>query len=511
VPHMSGGVHHSLAVEWFREAQNQELDGNVSAASRLYERTLSLRQHAHATTATVPTTAVSSTRPAAPHWHGNTWSMVLFFLDLNELWCVASCSKTFRAWCERHRAVEGALYNKRHPLHHGLLDSISQVRSAERGHWYYATSEPRIQRQIEAHMPDYLPRFQSRHGSLCVFVYTKAVFDSNPITCLRVLALAALCQFGVSNKSRTYVAQYDAERNRALACSVRELLDAAFHERPLAGAWYHLQQSSEADLTQQRHAPSASTVNPSPREALRKSVDPRIIAPRGTECEAQHVVGFEAHLERGGDKYAATLAAAYEHLTGYIALTQRTTSLYKYNRCDHNRDGRGSCAHDDEWLSVDKPVYYNNLIADFSLARVQVEEADDSPWECSCCQELVQPHARRFWVANLEPLSVSSFQHAACQWRTGTKQPGTQSYTRSFDSQRALHHMHIFQMDAAEGVDGVELEQESGSEVYDDNERRESDDELVQRAQVDLGKMVAPSSVEDDHIFVSQYAAIHVM
>ena len=169
---------------------------------------------------------------------------------MNDLSCVASCSRMFQAWCERNRAIRSALWHKRHPEHHGLCDSIGNVRSAERAHWYFATAEPRMQRQIEAHMPDYLPRFQSRHGSLCTFAYTRSMFDSNPSACLRALAMAAVYQFGVSNKSRTYVAQYDAVRNRALACSARELLDAAFYELPLAGAWYHVHRSQDADLTQ---------------------------------------------------------------------------------------------------------------------------------------------------------------------------------------------------------------------------------------------------------------------
>ena len=72
----SGGLQHGVAVEWFREAQIQELDGNVVGASRLYERTLSLRRHAQPAI-----TASSSAAQAVPSWNANTWSMVLFFLD----------------------------------------------------------------------------------------------------------------------------------------------------------------------------------------------------------------------------------------------------------------------------------------------------------------------------------------------------------------------------------------------------------------------------------------------
>ena len=513
-PFMSGGAQHSVAVEWFREAQNHELDGNLSRASQLYQRTLSLRRHAQPTTATATIDTTSARRPVAV-WNASMWSMILFFLDVNDLSFVAACSKTFQAWCQRNRAIHDALWHKRHPQHRSLCETIDAVRSAERGHGYFATSEPRLQRRIEAYMPDYLPRFQSRHGSLSKFAYSKAVFDSSPAACLRALAMAAVYQFGVSNKSHTYVAQYDAERNRALACSARELLDAAFYERPLAGAWYHVHYANDAKVTQREHVPTLAAVKPSPQQALTMSVDPRLLrSPAAGESEArqQQLAGFEAHLDEGGDQYVAAVEQSNEHLTGYTFVYQEVTSLYKYSKCHHNPSGQrpGRCRHDDEWGSVHKPMYYNNLICDFSRARLEVEEVDDSSWQCDCCQELVQPQARRFWCAQLAPLSIASFQHAACQWSKGTKQPGTQSYKRSFAAQQALHHMHLFQLDEAEEFDPEQSE--SGSEVYDDNELSyELGEEPRQRAEVQLDSMLAPPAVDADYIFVSQYAAIHAM
>ena len=521
-PAMSAGDHHSVALEWFREAQNQELDGNVLQASRLYERTLSMRQHLHRNAADAAADSTSSSGNA------HTWPLVLYFLDLNDLTHVAACSKAFQAWCERHRAIQDALWRKRHPEHDGLCDTIRNVQSAERAHWYYASATPRTQHQIEAHMPHYLPRFQSRHGSLCKFAYTRSVFDSNPAACLRALAMAAVYQFGVSAKSHTYVAQYDAERDRALACSMRELLDAAYYERPLAGAWYHVHRSSAADLTQAQCPPGSADncVNPTPREALQKSVDPRMLQSRtAANSGAQAVVGFEAHLARGGDQYMAVFERNRKYLTGYTALRQTTTSLYKYKRCDHNRGGApDGCPHEDWYGDVDHLVYYNNLICDFSQARLEVEEVDDDQWRCRCTQKLIQPYACRYWKAHLEPLNIAPFQHAACQWRSGAKQPNTQNYKRSFGGdhvwqghryarscQRALHHLHVFQMDDAAEVDEEQWERESDSEVHDGNDRDHSDDELEQRDVLDVDNMLAPPVADADYMFVTQYAALDVM
>ena len=243
------------------------------------------------------------------------------------------------------------------------------------------------------------------------------------------------------------------------------------------------------------------------------SVDPYILRPAAAESEAQQQVGFEHHLSEGAFEYFNAVEQSKLAFTGYSQLEQHITSRYAYTRCDHNRQGRGNCPHEDEWHIVDKPIYYNNLICDFSRTRLEVaEQPDDAAWPCDCHQLLAEPHAPRRWLAKLEPLSIASFQHAACQWRAGTKQAGTQSYSRSFNSQRGLHHLHLFQLGDAEALDEEELEEESDSEVYDPEERSDEDYELHprerQREQVDLDSMLAPPAAHADYLFVSQYAAI---
>ena len=477
----ASGPQQRLALEWFREAQNQELDGNVSGASCLYERSLSLRRYA------------GSPIGLATHSPVNTWSLVLFFLDMNDLVYVSACSKAFQAWCERNRAIREAQWHKHHPLHRGLLESINQRRAAEHGHWYYTTASPHTKRRIQTYMPDYLPRLQCRQGSLCTFLYTRSAFDAHPAACLRALAMAAVYQFGVSKKTRTYVAQYDAERNRALACSARELMDAAFYERPLAGAWYHVHTSAEADLARDRADMHASKLDV--REALRLSVDPRLL--RQTTDGDREVVGFENNLkERGRHEYVNKLPQ--NHFTNYTELWQHTSSQYDCTHCrgeEHVFEG-----------GVTKAMHYNNLICDFSRTRLRVTEADDGPWQCGCDPELVRPNARRSWIAHLDPLNISSFQHAACQSMSGRKQAGTESYKRGFSCVHTLHHLHLLQLDDDEVKDEV---QDSGSEEYDEYEYDHW--HAQPRQELELGSMCAPPAADADYVFVSQYAAVRAL
>lgn len=81
-----------------------------------------------------------------------------------------------------------------------------------------------------------LPRRVSGNGSHAEYEYDAGVFDAAPEASLRAITMSAIADFTCTGEA--YVAHYDAIRGTALVCSRDTLLLAAFHKRPVGGAWY---------------------------------------------------------------------------------------------------------------------------------------------------------------------------------------------------------------------------------------------------------------------------------
>jgi hypothetical protein len=215
-----------LASEWFHEAQQQELAGNVKVASDLYERALSQRRCAYA----AASTSVADV----------SWSHALFFLSYLDLRQVRACSKMLRALVQRNEAIRKVRWNKSHPLmvikpempatwsRQDLVQYVTKIQ---------AIARTPVMLKLLAETFPLLPLCMEDRGTTATFVYTRSTFDVVPDACLRTLAMAAIARFVIGRDKETYVAHYDPFRKRALACLVSDLLMAAFYERPVGGVW----------------------------------------------------------------------------------------------------------------------------------------------------------------------------------------------------------------------------------------------------------------------------------
>ena len=98
----------------------------------------------------------------------NVWSLILFYLDTNDLTFMSACSKSFEAWFTRNEAIRDLRWRKKYPM------------------------DQEIHRKIKKNTSEFLPRSLLRFGTQCTFVYKRAAFDNNPEACLRALAMAAV-------------------------------------------------------------------------------------------------------------------------------------------------------------------------------------------------------------------------------------------------------------------------------------------------------------------------------
>jgi len=132
-----------LAAEWFHEAQQQELLGNVQATAELYERALSQRRLGSA----------SSSAPDA------SWDHILFFLGKSDLTQLRVCSRNMCALVQRNAAVRKVRWNKQFPQ----LPHIADAQAAD----------------------SRLPVCLFGYGARAMFNYTRTTFDAAPDACLR--------------------------------------------------------------------------------------------------------------------------------------------------------------------------------------------------------------------------------------------------------------------------------------------------------------------------------------
>lgn len=474
---------HALAVAWFHEAQNRELGANVAGASEVYERALSLRRAAQHQS-TLAKQAI--------------WSPILFFLSHDDLAAVRACSRTFCAWVARNEAIRVVRWNKVHLGFDHLLTDISKKDGEE--------EEEEQLEQLEAHMKQHqpesyidhekidkdadadgtrslswIPRFIARTGCRCYFTYRPSIFAQAPDACLRTLAMAAVFQFGVAEHSDTVVARYDADRGRVLACSRRDLLEAAFFEKPVTGAWYHVHRTVLGDLSLAKEEDGKKgkrgTKKEPPRElpleeALGVSVDAArlplhqgdVRTPKAILDQLARHQHLEARIDGGKRtqrryRDSALIQRAQSDLPGFTLLNHESTctSTY-YCRCGLD----GGVVDTEETTNV-TALHYNNLICDLSRTNLCIQEVPlDSPLlPCGCkTNQVVAAHAQasgaRHWIAYLDELKLDSFQHASCQCEREDITPQViKSEAINFVQHTTLRHLHITQLLGEEASSGI--------------------------------------------------------
>ncbi len=179
----------------FNEAQNRELDGDITASSELYERSLSMRK-------------------SKSNAYQDIWHSIIRYLSLQDMGMIRKLNKLYKAYIQSYIGIYWIKAKK-------IYGSLSKNK--------------------------YIPSLLKRTGIKCVFEYDKdaiSFYNKHKEGCLRVVAMYAMILFGHSINSSTYIAQYDPERETTFECSRQWLLKCAFYELPCMGKYFHMHTST---------------------------------------------------------------------------------------------------------------------------------------------------------------------------------------------------------------------------------------------------------------------------
>ena len=121
---------------------------------------------------------------------------------------------------------------------------------------------------------------------------------------------------------------------------MRELLTAAYYELPLAGAWYHVHPTSDADLSNSGMVVGGLFDSLSVQEALKISVDPRFLHHDKVHNNYNRSE-FKGYLDlTNHDEYLVSLQQAidsgvpsYTEIEQHVKLPFMTLSVETEARC----------------------------------------------------------------------------------------------------------------------------------------------------------------------------------
>lgn len=211
-----------MCVNYFREAQQQELKMNNKKANELYEQALSLR-FAHPRSSSSSSSSQddrkSSENISADQFLSSEAWLIVF--DYAGGWSVDTLVEAFPSLAFNYQ-----LYTQR--LEHT--------------------------RKVDENLPLFIPQRDFHYGAVTSFVFPSAeFFKANHEGCCRVAAMYAFFLMGVNpgepKDDEEYAVRYDPKTQRALAVSLETLLSDAFYKRECVGSVYkvNLQANSQGE------------------------------------------------------------------------------------------------------------------------------------------------------------------------------------------------------------------------------------------------------------------------
>jgi len=191
-------------MEYFREAQNREIDGNSNKAEEYFQRALSIRRLAN------------STFKREKIYVQQHWNIVMNFLSREELINLNCVNKTLNAFVQ--------VYNSR--FWKKIHKTFGNKKSDK----------------------EFIPKLVSRHGTICEFEYSNPKYVKNNLEgCIRVVAMYALAKFGHNINSDTFIANYDPESNTYKQVTLDYLLMCTFYNLPCNGKYYRYKKNSDSE------------------------------------------------------------------------------------------------------------------------------------------------------------------------------------------------------------------------------------------------------------------------
>jgi hypothetical protein len=239
------------AIEYFREAQNQELDGNVKLSSELYEKSNSIRKSyggkANRTNNSVKDgKSVEYCKSISIDDH---WKMIYEYVNLEDMFDLAQVCKMLYALS---KIVEKRYWIKCAKKYYMIKTKeeadIIELEEGQSFDDYYS----------QHFSKKFMPNFIERDGSYCYFEYSNVEFyKQNREALLRATAIYSMYMFGHTKppkvkrdwtgregfeeeRTTKYIANYDTNTKQVLGCSLEWLVGCSYYEIPLHGKFYHV-------------------------------------------------------------------------------------------------------------------------------------------------------------------------------------------------------------------------------------------------------------------------------
>ena len=199
----------------FREAQSQELDGNVKIAGELYERALSIR-----------------------YCYPMAIDLVEFESQNTNDYTYDNFSLPNNVWHHIFYSLSGI--------------DIENVIKAFPGLYFtqksWELNRCRGKEEYSENQPKHIPSVDSQRGIATKFRFKDAFFFSeNEEACVRVAAMYAFYLLGHRVDDQFYTVRYNPETQEVCAISLRSLLTDTFLNRPCFGSVYAVRQQDPSE------------------------------------------------------------------------------------------------------------------------------------------------------------------------------------------------------------------------------------------------------------------------
>lgn len=430
----------SKCTEYFREAQQSELENKVGKASDLYEKALFIRR--------VVSNIESFDNIQEFLNVGDCWNIILSFLSLKDQMLIGRTSKLFRSY---------------------YLESKKGIWQDIRKSFTKGTGLPK---------PDkYIPSLIKGKGTKLVFEFKDSkFFKRHKDRCLKVAAMYSIVLFG--NRGNSYVADYDPETKTVLKCSIEDLLKSVFYELPCTGTFYHLCNNPEARLDQDftlKLKPDAFDEKSSSDEEKEESDEDEENSQEDEDRSIDEYSNEEDHEDKEEEAeiedernytkkrkikikskaskkkkkdlpeetkeqdiqelFKSSLDQKYlekkynETSKDYINIQPYILNRNKYkNSLDHFKDGYlpsfssinikvgvqnirycdCGLGSDSKFKGLNMYSNYNNMVFDFSKSSISIEEAQNEK------EFTIFKQGKECYVADINKIGLKGFNHASC-------------------------------------------------------------------------------------------------
>eukprot|EP00112_Aurelia_sp_Birch-Aquarium-sp1_P020514 Seg530.3 transcript_id=Seg530.3/GoldUCD/mRNA.D3Y31 product="hypothetical protein" protein_id=Seg530.3/GoldUCD/D3Y31 len=198
-------------MDYFRQAQSLEVDGKRKDAGELLEKALSIRY-------SYPTrvTGQSQMNNMNIERQGNEKNVLPDFV-----------------WEQIFDSLSGRDIGNLVKVFPDLRD----IQTARELHRF------RRDEDLSENIPPYIPTFKNHSGIVTEFKFRDvSFFNENTAACIRVAAMYALYLLGRTNMDKFYTVRFNPDTHQVSGLALKSLLTEVFHNRPLHGAVYGINQ-----------------------------------------------------------------------------------------------------------------------------------------------------------------------------------------------------------------------------------------------------------------------------